>query len=147
MMHMKAMSKLSTLICLPGLLLAISSCGSSSGNQKLMRGYYEAYERKDWGQLSSILSPAFTFSSPNDNHIDLKTYQGRCWPNCQNTKKFDLEKIVMGDDDAFVTYNGWTNDGHIFRNTEYFKFKDGKIIENDCFFGPGVSFPNNTKSK
>ena len=28
-------------------------------------------------------------------------------------------------------------------NTEYFKLKDGKITEFTCFFGPGISFPNN----
>lgn len=51
----------------------------------------------------------------------------------------------MGNDDAFVTYYGYTNDGKVFRNTEYFKFKNDKITENDCYFGPGVSFPNNKK--
>jgi hypothetical protein len=95
--------------------------------------------------LKSILSSGFTFSSPNDDHIDLNTYHHRCWPNCQNTKRFDIDKLVMGKNEAFVTYNGWTNDSRVFRNTEYFKFEDGKITENDCFFGPGVSFPNNKK--
>jgi hypothetical protein len=51
----------------------------------------------------------------------------------------------MGTDEVFVTYNGWTNDGKVFRNTGYFKFKDGKITENDRFFGTGVSFPNNKR--
>ncbi len=51
----------------------------------------------------------------------------------------------MGDNEAFVTYNGYTNDGRVFRNTEYFKFKGGKITENDCYFGPGVNFPNSGK--
>jgi len=60
-------------------------------------------------------------------------------------QKVDLEKVIMGNDDAFVTYNGYTNDGRVFRNTEYFKFRDGKITENDCYFGPGVNFPNSGK--
>jgi hypothetical protein len=54
-----------------------------------------------------------------------------------------VKQIVNGDD-AFVTYNGWTTDGRLFRNTDYFKFKDGKIKEYECFFGPGVNYPNNT---
>lgn len=114
-------------------------------NEKIIKDYYAAYEKKDWNMLTSLLADGFTFTSPNDDHIDLKTYKERCWPNCYNIKKFDIDKLVINGDDAFVTYNGWTTDGRVFRNTEYFKFKDGKIKENACFFGPGVSFPNNTK--
>lgn len=143
---MKKTGKTGSLACLIALACLCSSFTTNKAtNQTLIKNYYKAYEIKDWRLLKSIVSPAFHFSSPVDKPIDLETYHKRCWPNAQNTKKFDLEKIMLGDDDAFVTYNGYTNDGKIFRNTEYFKFKDGKIIENDCFFGPGVSFPNNKK--
>jgi len=116
---------------------------NNAANEKTVRAYYTAYEKKDWNMLTSILADGFTFNSPVDDHIDLQTYKVRCWPNCTNTKKFDIEKLMINGDDAFVTYNGWTNDGRVFRNTEYFKLKDGKIKENSCYFGPGVSFPNN----
>jgi hypothetical protein len=145
MINLVIMKKIFFIPCLFMLFLIGNSFTSPSANQKLIRDYYRAYEQKDWNLLKSILSPGFKFSSPVDDHIDLETYHHRCWPNCQNTKRFDLEKVIMGNDEAFVTYNGWTNDGRVFRNTEYFKFKDGKITENDCFFGPGVSFPNNKK--
>jgi len=115
-------------------------------HEKVIKQYYTAYEKKDWHILEQILADGFTFTSPaGDDHINLKLYKERCWPNANNTKKFDLEKIIIDGDDAYVTYNGWTTDGRLFRNTERFKFKDGKIMENECFFGTGVSFPNNTK--
>ena len=115
-------------------------------HEKVIKQYYGAYEKKDWHMLELILDDRFTFTSPaGDDHINLKLYKERCWPNAYNTKKFDLEKIIIDGDDAFVTYNGWTTDGRLFRNTERFKFKEGKIKENECFFGTGVSFPNNTK--
>jgi hypothetical protein len=113
-------------------------------NEKLIKDYYASYEKKDWNMLSSILDTGFVFNSPVDDHINLKTYKEKCWPNCDNTKKFDIEKLIVDGDEGFVTYNGWTNDGKMFRNTEYFKLKDGKILENSCYFGPGVSYPNNT---
>jgi SnoaL-like domain len=117
-----------------------------STERSMIKDYYAAYEKKDWSLIAPILADGFTFSSPaGDNHINLKTYKEKCWPNSKNTKKFDLEEIVFGENDAYVTYNGWTTDGRLFRNTELFKFKDGKIISNECFFGPGVNFPNNTK--
>jgi hypothetical protein len=117
----------------------------SVATEKIIRDYYAAYEKKDWNLMDSILADGFTFTSPVDDHINLKMYKERCWPNAKNTKRFDLEKIMIDGDDAFVTYNGWTTDGRLFRNTERFTFKDGKIKGNECFFGTGVSFPNNTK--
>jgi hypothetical protein len=115
-------------------------------HEKLIKQYYGAYEKKDWHMLELVLDDGFTFTSPaGDDHINLKLYKEKCWPNAYNTKKFELEKMIMDGDDAYVTYNGWTTDGRLFRNTERFKFKDGKIAANECFFGTGVSFPNNTK--
>jgi len=96
--------------------------------------------------LELTLADGFTFTSPaGDDHINLKLYKERCWPNAYKTKRFDLENIIIDGDVAYVTYNGWTSDDRLFRNTERFKFKDGKIKENECFFGTGVSFPNSGK--
>jgi hypothetical protein len=114
-------------------------------NGKAIMAYYTAYEKKDWSLLEQILADGFTFTSPVDDHINLKAYKERCWPNAYKTKQFDVEKFVINGDDAFVTYNGWTTEGKVFRNTEYFTFKDGKITSNECFFGSGVNFPNSGK--
>ena len=114
-------------------------------NEKTIKAVYTAYEQKDWNMLKSLFAYGFVFNSPNDDHIDINEYKKRCWPNSANIKRFDIDKLVIDGNDAFVTYNGWTNDGRVFRNTEYFKLKDGKIKEFACFFGPGISYPNNTK--
>jgi ketosteroid isomerase-like protein len=117
-------------------------------NEKVVREYYAAYEKKDWHMLELILADEFTFTSPaGDDHISLKVYKEQCWPNSSNTRKVDLEKVIVAGDDAFVTYNGWTNDGRLFRNTERFRLRDGKIVENECFFGTGVNFPNSQAKK
>lgn len=135
-------------ISLSGLACFAQKSPDQARNEKIVRQYYAAYENKDWHMLELILSAGFTFTSPaGDDHIDLKVYKARCWPNAKNTKRFDLEKVMVAGDDALVTYNGWTNDGRLFRNTELFKLKDGKIISNECFFGTGISFPNNQPKK
>jgi len=95
--------------------------------------------------LQQILADGFTFSSPLDDHISVAAVKERCWPNAYNIKHFDLEKVVVSGDDAFVISNGWTNSGKSFRNTDYFKVKDGKIAAYECFFGPGISYPNSGK--
>jgi len=115
-------------------------------NEKIVREYYTAYEKKDWRMLESILADTFTFTSPaGDDHINLKVYKERCWPNSANTAKFEIQNILISGDVAFVCYNGYTNDGKVFRNAERFKLKDGKITENECFFGTGINFPNSGK--
>jgi hypothetical protein len=57
----------------------------------------------------------------------------------------DLDKMVTSGDEAYVIYNGWTTDGKLFRNSDYFKLKGGKISAYECFFGAGINYPNSGK--
>jgi ketosteroid isomerase-like protein len=137
-----------TLACQSG--SAQTSPRPSEGSQvlpieKIVREYYAAFEKKDWNLMEQILADGFTFSSPLDDHISTKIFEERCWPNAYKIKRFDLEKIVVNGDDAFVICNGWTNDGKLFRNGDYFRLKDGKIKAYECFFGPGINYPNSGK--
>ena len=115
----------------------------STANEKALRSYYTAFMTDDWSVMEPVLADGFTFSSPIDDHISLASFKERCWPNAKNTKNFELVKLVMNGDEAFVIYNGTTKGGKSFRNSDYFRFKDGKIISYECFFGPGVNYPNN----
>ena len=112
--------------------------------EKLVRSYYSGFEKKDWSLMEQILADGFTFSSPIDDHINLKLFKERCWPNAYKIKKCEIEQLVVNGDFAFVIYNGWTTDDKLFRNSDYFKIKDGKISAYECFFGPGINYPNNT---
>jgi ketosteroid isomerase-like protein len=118
---------------------------SASPNEKAVRAYYNAFMTKDWNLIQGVLADGFTFSSPIDDHISVSTFKERCWPNCNNIKKFEITNIVVKGDDAFVISNGWTNAGKKFRNSDYFKLKDGKIVSYECFFGPGINYPNSGK--
>lgn len=114
-------------------------------NGKLIRTYYAAFEKKDWNSMAQILAEGFTFSSPLDDHISISAFKERCWPNAYNIKRFEVDKFVINGDEAFVITNGWTTTGKLFRNGEYFKIKDGKIAAYECFFGPGINYPNSGK--
>ncbi len=112
-------------------------------NEKVVRAYYTAFEKKDWNSMQQILADGFTFSSPLDDHISTNAFKERCWPNAYKIKKIDVDKVVINGDDAVVITNGWTTNGKLFRNSDYFRLKDGKITAYECFFGPGVNYPNN----
>jgi ketosteroid isomerase-like protein len=114
-------------------------------NAQAVKAYYTAFEKKDWNLMQQTLAEGFTFTSPLDDHISLTVFKQRCWPNADKIKRFELDKIIVNGDSAFVIYNGWTTDGKLFRNSDYFKLKDGKIVAYECFFGPGINYPNSGK--
>jgi ketosteroid isomerase-like protein len=113
-------------------------------NEKVVKAFFTAFEKKNWNSLQQILADGFTFSSPVDDHISVKAFKGRCWPNAYKIKKFDVDKVIINGDDAVVITNGWTTTGKLFRNSDHFKLKDGKITSDECFFGPGINYPNNS---
>ena len=136
------------LSCQAGLAQSSSNqaVGLQNGpNAQAVKAYYTAFEKKDWNLMQQTLAEGFTFTSPLDDHISLTVFKQRCWPNADKIKRFELDKIIVNGDSAFVIYNGWTTDGKLFRNSDYFKLKDGKIVAYECFFGPGINYPNSGK--
>jgi ketosteroid isomerase-like protein len=118
-----------------------TGCGTLSG---IIRRYYGAYESKDKAVLSGLLTDDFTFTSPNDDdHIDLKKYFEKCWPEAGKIDRFDVEQIIGDGDEAFVRYQCLTTRGQSFSNAEHFKFENGKIKEIEVFFGAGQGFASN----
>jgi ketosteroid isomerase-like protein len=114
-------------------------------NGKIIYTWYTAWSKNDWNSLEQVLATGFTFSSPLDDHIDVKVVKERCWPNASNIGGFEIEKFAVNGDEAFVISKGWNKAGKSFRNTDYFSIKGGKIQAYECFFGPGVNFPNSGK--
>jgi len=148
--------KLTTLVAKVLLLALLLSCkagfaqipvphgaGPRNGaNEKVVRAFFTAFEKKNWNSLRQIFADGFTFSSPVDDHINIQKFKERCWPNAYKIKRFDVDKVVINGDDVVIITNGWTTTGKLFRNSDHFKLKDGKIASDECFFGPGINYPN-----
>jgi hypothetical protein len=86
-----------------------------------------------------------TFSSPLDDHINIKAVKEKCWPNAGKIKSVDVRQLIMNGDAIFVIADGRNTDGKLFRNCDYFVLKDGKISTYECFFGPGINYPTSGK--
>jgi hypothetical protein len=112
---------------------------------KIVMTWYSAFEKKDWNSIAQVLGDGFTFSSPLDDHIDIKHFKEKCWPNAYHIKRFEIVQYAVNGDHIFVISNGWTTDGKLFRNTDYFVVKAGKIKEYECYFGPGINYPTSGK--
>jgi ketosteroid isomerase-like protein len=118
--------------------------GQNLTNEELVRKWYAAWDKKDWGPVDSLLADNFTFTSAaGDDHISKSTFKTRCWETqIDFIKHFDLETVNTGADDAFVKYLCHTKDGKSFRNVEYLRIKNGQLQSIECYFGEQSSFPS-----
>jgi ketosteroid isomerase-like protein len=101
----------------------------------LVRRYFSAYETKDRQVLEGMLDGSFTFSSPLDDRINRTAYFARCWPNSRTLRRVTVEKIFEQGDEAFIRYEAESTTGKKFRNTEWFRFEGGKLMEVQVYFG------------
>ena len=129
---------------LPRPARASASGAQNLTNEELVRKWYAAWEQKDWGPVDSLLADNFTFTSAaGDDHISKSAFKAQCWQTQINfIKKFDLERIATGAEDAFVKYLCHTTNGKSFQNVEYLRIKNGKLQSIECYFGEQSSFPS-----
>ncbi len=117
---------------------------AAAHQQELIRNYYAAWEKKDWGSVDALTADDFTFSSAaGDDHISKSTYKTECW-DTQNARidRFDLQSVLDDGNEAFVEYVCRTKNGKTFRNVEHFTFKGDKIAAIYCYFGGGAGYPS-----
>lgn len=131
-------------VSLPGPASAMAQEGQNLRNEEIVRNWYAAWEKKDWGPLDNLLAENFTFTSAaGDDHISKSTFKVRCWETqIDFIRNFELERVVTGAGDAFVKYLCHTKDGKSFRNVEYLRIKNGKLESIECYFGEKSSFPS-----
>ena len=131
-------------VSLPGAASASASEGQNPTNEELVRKWYAAWGKKDWGPLDNMLADNFTFSSAaGDDHISKSAFKKQCWQTqIDFIQHFDLERITTGKEDAFVKYLCHTKNGKSFRNVEYLRIKNGKLQSIECYFGEQSSFPS-----
>jgi ketosteroid isomerase-like protein len=106
-------------------------------NQEIIRKWYAAWEKTDWGPVDALMADDFTFSSAaGDDHISKSTYKAQCWENQKgHIERFELEQVLGNGDEALVKYVCRTTNGKSFRNVEYFRFRGQKIEAIECYFG------------
>jgi ketosteroid isomerase-like protein len=109
---------------------------SPTDAEALARRCFDTYRTADRTAIEALLHADFTFTSPQDDHIDRATYFERCWPQAGNFEFQDLHAVVPdGSGGCFVLYDGRARSGSTFRNMEQLRFKDGRILSTEVFFG------------
>ena len=103
--------------------------------EKIIRALFAAYLANNRGAIEDLFTDDFRFTSPYDDEIDKATYFARCWKVSDWIERHQLEKIVVEEDAAFVTYQCMAKGGKSFRNTEFFAFEGDRITRIDVYFG------------
>jgi ketosteroid isomerase-like protein len=138
-----------------GIALAGAVGGSGSANaqnrntpgastEQIVRRFYKAWEKQDWGPFDVLLADNFTFTSANDDdHISKSAFKSNCWESQKNfIHHFDIERLFAQGNEAFLKYLCHTTNGKTFRNVEYVRVREEQIEAIECYFGARSSFPS-----
>jgi len=101
----------------------------------LVKAVFDGYAKHDRETVEGVLAESFRFTSPYSDAIDRQRYFEQCWPNNEDQRAIEIERIFEDGDGAFVTYNLLQKTGEQVRNTEYFTFTDDQISTIDVYFG------------
>ena len=103
---------------------------------------YEVFFTGQRAQMEALLADDFTFTSPQDDHIDKAEYFVRCWPNRDRLRDFAIETLSVEADAAFVRYRATrVADGVRFRNVEYVRLEGERIKSVEVYFGASQISP------
>jgi ketosteroid isomerase-like protein len=101
-----------------------------------VRAMFDSYLKQDRNAAERLLTDAFVFTSPQDDHIDRAAFFERCFPTVNRLVRQDLLHVVQADDDdVFVMYEYELKTGERHRNVEVLTVHDGQITEAQVFFG------------
>ena len=131
-------------VSLPGAASAHAAIGLDATKEHVIRKWCAAWEQNDWDSVDALLADNFTFSSAaGDDHISKSVFKTRCWETqISFIERFELERVIGNGNDAFVKYLCLTKNGKSFRNVEYPRGTDEKVVAIECYFGAQSSFPS-----
>jgi len=115
---------------------------SPSSTSDLARSLYANFIAGDRPAMEALLADDFTFTSPQDDHIDKAEYFVRCWPHRDQLRNFEIETVIAEGNTAFVRYSAErVADGVRFRNTEYVMCEGGRVGAVEVYFGAEEKAP------
>lgn len=106
---------------------------------EIVRDVFESYLQQDEQRAARLLADDFTFTSPQDDHIDKTAFFERCFPTTARLASYDLRYVTpAGGGDVFVMYDYVLKTGEHHRNVEVLTVRDGHVVETQVFFGGPV---------
>lgn len=101
-----------------------------------VRALFRAYLAGDRAAAERLLADGFTFTSPQDDHIDRAAWFERCFPTAGRFASYELLDVVdAGGGRVFARYEYRLGSGECYRNAEFLTVRDGRLTETEVFFG------------
>ncbi|MGH3452862.1 MAG: nuclear transport factor 2 family protein [Nocardioidaceae bacterium] len=109
-------------------------------NADVVRMLVQSYLAQDATTADEMIADDFTFTSPQDDHIDKATFFERCFPATTQLASHRLLDVVATDgDDVFLRYEYESlQTGHRHRNVEVHTVRAGRVVEIEVYFGGRV---------
>jgi ketosteroid isomerase-like protein len=105
----------------------------------IVEAAFQCYRARDRAAAFALYADDFSFTSPQDDHIDKATFFERCFPTAGRLKEQRLLHVTPADADiVFVYYEYELTTGDRYRNVEAITVRDGLIREVQVFFGGKV---------
>ncbi|CAJ63965.1 MULTISPECIES: DUF4440 domain-containing protein [Frankia] len=104
-----------------------------------VRAAFAAYRAQDREQAARLLAPEFTFTSPQDDHLDRDAFLERCFPTADRFVSQEILALVEANEGGvFLLYEYELRTGERFRNTEFSTVRAGQLVCTEVFFGGRV---------
>ncbi|HEY7486263.1 MAG TPA: nuclear transport factor 2 family protein [Streptosporangiaceae bacterium] len=101
---------------------------------------FRYYRSQDRAAAFALYADDFSFTSPQDDHLDKATFFERCFPTADHFKEQRQLNVTPADDElVFVYYEYELATGDRYRNVEAITVRDGLIREVQVFFGGKVN--------
>jgi ketosteroid isomerase-like protein len=105
-------------------------------NTAIVRASFDAYRAQDRDTAERLLADVYSFTGPQDDHIDNVTYMQRCFPTADRFRSQTiLELVDVGPDGVFLLYEYELATGERYRNAESSTVRNGQLVETQVFFG------------
>jgi SnoaL-like domain len=102
--------------------------------------FFAAFQTQNEAAARAMVAGGFTFTSPQDDHLDVAKYFEVCFPTAAHFASQTIMETAEAGDTVLVRYEYELADGSgRFRNMEALTVEDsGLISEVQVYFGGGV---------
>ncbi|MFI6684020.1 nuclear transport factor 2 family protein [Streptomyces sp. NPDC050485] len=105
----------------------------------IVEAAFRFYRSQDREAALPLYADDFTFTSPQDDHIDKAMFFERCFPTADRFKEQRTLRVTPADRElVFVYYEYELATGERHRNVEAITVREGLIREVQVFFGGKV---------
>ena len=100
---------------------------------------FRHYRSQDREAALPLYADDFTFTSPQDDHIDKAAFFERCFPTADHFTDYRILHVVAVDEELVLAHYEYEPvTGGRYRNIEAITVRDGRIREVRVFFGGTV---------